>query len=95
MKNHRIKTSFVSPEGPSARPNKTGIDFMIFYCNISGKLTVTRYMILMWLRTGSNSEDINGLTPYWKSLLKRCRNNMRTKVLQGPCTYQKNVTVIV
>ena len=95
MKNHSIKTSFVSPEGPNDRSNKTGIDFMIFYFNISGKLTGTRYMILMWLRTGSNSEDINGLTPYWKSLLKRCRNNMRTKVLQGPCTYQKNVTVIV
>ena len=95
MKDYRIKTSFVSPEGPSARPNKTGIDFMILYCNISGKLTVTRYMILLWLKTGSNSEDINGLTPYWKSLLKRCRYNMSTKVLQGPCTYQKNVTVIV
>ena len=30
MKNYRIKTSFVSPEGPKTRANKTGINFMIF-----------------------------------------------------------------
>ena len=30
MKKYKIKTSFVSPEGPKARVEKTGIDFMIF-----------------------------------------------------------------
>ncbi len=30
MKNYKIKTIFVSPEGPEARANKTGINFMIF-----------------------------------------------------------------
>ena len=30
MKNHNIKTSFVSHEGPNARANKTGINFMNF-----------------------------------------------------------------
>ena len=30
MKNDKIKTSFVSPEGPKARANKTGIDLMIY-----------------------------------------------------------------
>ena len=29
-KNYKIKTSYVSPEGPKARTNKTGINFMIF-----------------------------------------------------------------
>ncbi len=30
MKNFKIKTSFVSREGPKARADKTGINFMIF-----------------------------------------------------------------
>ena len=30
MKNFKIKTSFVRPEGPKARANKIGINFMIF-----------------------------------------------------------------
>ena len=29
-KNHKIKTSFVSPEGPEALANKTGINLMKF-----------------------------------------------------------------
>ena len=29
MKNNKIKTSFVSPEGPKARATQTGINFMI------------------------------------------------------------------
>ena len=29
MKNYKIKTNFVSSEGPKARANKTGINFMI------------------------------------------------------------------
>ena len=30
MKNFKIKTSFVSTEGPKAQDNKTGINLMIF-----------------------------------------------------------------
>ena len=30
MKNHKIKNSFVSPEGLNAQAYKTGIDFMFF-----------------------------------------------------------------
>ena len=30
MKNFKIKTSFVRPEGPKAWANKTGFNFMIF-----------------------------------------------------------------
>ena len=30
MKNQKIKTSVVKPEGPKAKVSKTGIDFMIF-----------------------------------------------------------------
>ena len=30
MKNYKIKTSFVSSEGPKARANETGLYFMIF-----------------------------------------------------------------
>ena len=36
MKNHKIKTSFLSHEGPKAWSNKTGINFIIFI-NISEK----------------------------------------------------------
>ena len=40
MKKNLIKTSFVIHEGPKAKADKNGIDFMIFYFNISGKLSV-------------------------------------------------------
>ena len=30
MKNYKIKTSIINPEGPKAQDNKTGINIMIF-----------------------------------------------------------------
>ena len=43
MTNYKIKTSFVSYEGQTAQPNKTGNYVMIFHFNIRGKLSVIRY----------------------------------------------------
>ena len=33
MKNYMIKTSFVSPKGPKARANQTGVNFLILIFN--------------------------------------------------------------
>ena len=40
MKNNKIKTSFGSIEGRTARSNKTGIEFGDLYFNRLGKLSV-------------------------------------------------------
>ena len=40
MKNYMIKLSFVSPEEPKARANKTGINFMNFHLIIRIKFSV-------------------------------------------------------
>ena len=52
MKNQKIKTSFVSPEGPKARGNESGIHFMMF-----NLILVENYMyynaihnFLVWLK---------------------------------------------
>ena len=42
MKSYEIKPSFVSPQEPKARGNKTGIDILILHFNILGKLSITR-----------------------------------------------------
>ena len=41
MKSYKIKTSFVSPEGPKTRPKKLVLIWW-FYFNISEKVSVTR-----------------------------------------------------
>ena len=51
MKTDKIKTSFVSPEGPNARAKKTGIHFIIIFFNISGIVVLRDFSI--WLKTGS------------------------------------------
>ena len=53
MKNYKIKTSFVSLEGPKARANKTGINFRIFI------LIFVENCFSVWLRTDSNPADSN------------------------------------
>ena len=61
--NYKIKTSFVSPEGPKpkAQADKTcTIDFKIF---ISTFVKCLQYDVMhdfsVWLRTGSNLADMN------------------------------------
>ena len=61
MKNDKIKTSFVRPEGLKSRVNTTCIDFVIF-----SKIFVENCLyydainyFLVWLRTSSNLTDIN------------------------------------
>ena len=44
MKTYKIKTSFVSPEGPKVRANKSGITFF-FNFNISRKLLACNSMV--------------------------------------------------
>ena len=62
MKNYKIKTSLVSPDGLIARANKYGIDFII-YILLFIEIIVCNTMIYMifsvWLRTGSEPADIN------------------------------------
>ena len=64
MKNYRIKTSFISPDGPKA--NKTGIITIIFHFIIRGNFS-DMHGFSMWLRTGSNPADINR----FRSLLEK------------------------
>ena len=45
MYNYRIKTSFVSPEMPNARANKTDFNIMIVHFYVSRKLDTIRYAI--------------------------------------------------
>ena len=52
MKNYDIKTRFVSHQRPKDWANKTCINFIIFYFNIRGKLSVIRFLV--WLRNSSN-----------------------------------------
>ena len=51
IKKYNIETCFVCPEGPKARGNKTGLDFMIYFYYIRGKLSNTMlYMIIHYGR---------------------------------------------
>ena len=43
MYNYKIKPSFVSPEMPMARSNKTGFNIMIVHFHILRKLDIIRY----------------------------------------------------
>ena len=60
---YNIKTSFVSPDGPKARSNKTGIRFMIFILIFVENCL--KYVVMhdfsVWLKTGSNLADIDRL----------------------------------
>ena len=59
--NYKIKISFVIPEKPKARTNKTGFNIMnmILYFFIRKKQDILRHDFLVWLRTGSYLPDIN------------------------------------
>ena len=63
METYKIKTSFISPEGPKARANKTGnnikISNLIFVENCLWFDAIHDYLVL--LRTGSNPADSNRL----------------------------------
>ena len=61
MKNQKIKTSFLNPEGTQAWANKTGNNFMPFI-----SIFVENYLLYnaiddfsLWLKTGSNPVGIN------------------------------------
>ncbi len=43
MYNNKIKSSFVSPEIPKARANKTGFNIMIVHLYINRKLDIIGY----------------------------------------------------
>ena len=61
MKNYKIKTSFVSPEGSKARVYKTGINFRIFiliFVENCLKFDAIHDFSVR-LRTGSNPVDCN------------------------------------
>ena len=61
MKKYKMKTSFVRPDRPKARDNKTGINFMITIKIFVGNCVqyVTIHDILVWPRTGSIQTDNN------------------------------------
>ena len=72
MKRCKLKIiSFVSPEGPRARYNNTGMNswifillFMVIICNKKAK-----HDFSVWLRTGSSPADINRFRSYTKKKL--------------------------
>ncbi len=61
MKNYKIKTSCVSPEGLEARSKKNVINFMTFNLVFVENCLLFNAMqdFSVWLRTGSNPSDIN------------------------------------
>ena len=61
MKNYKIKPSFVRPEGPKARANKTSINIMIFILIFVKNCLYSNDMndFSVWLRRGSNPVNIN------------------------------------
>ena len=61
MYSYKIKTSFVIPEMPNARANKTltGFIIMIVHFYIGRKLDIIRYVSFQCVRTGSYPPDIN------------------------------------
>ena len=58
MNNFKLKTSFVSSEGPKAQLYETGINFLRFFFNYSS-LYDAIHDFLLWLGTGSNPAEIN------------------------------------
>ena len=60
MNNCKIKTSFVGPEGPKARANKTGIHFMTFIL-IFVKIIRFYTWFFSMAKNGSNPTDNNVL----------------------------------
>ena len=59
IKNHKIKTSFVNPEGPKALAKKNCFNLMIFILIFVENYLGTTNDFSVWLRTGSNPADIN------------------------------------
>ena len=58
MKDYKIKTSFVTTEGPAAKANITGNNFNILILLFVEIVCITM-LYKICLRTGSNSADIN------------------------------------
>ena len=62
IKDCKIKDNCVSPEGARLTKLVFILQFFFFYFYICGKLSVyidTIHDFLVWLRTGSNTPDIN------------------------------------
>ncbi len=62
MKKYKIQTSFACQEGPEARTNKTGIDFIIFILLLVENYPLNNVIhdFSVWHRTGSNPADTFG-----------------------------------
>ena len=63
-----MKNSFVSPQGPKALVNKTGINIMILSQNSWKIVSNLMHGLSVWLRTDSNPSDINCFQNYTRTI---------------------------